>query len=64
MKKQITIVSDGTAQGTNILDSDGKKMEMGKISAIEWQIDSITRMGMAKVTFTDVAVHLIGKIDG
>ncbi|WDZ97979.1 hypothetical protein Herbaro_09420 [Herbaspirillum sp. WKF16] len=59
--KNIRIISDGTACGTQVLDADGTKIE-APIKRIEWCIDATGRIGEAKITFAHPIVELQGEI--
>ncbi|OWY32219.1 hypothetical protein [Herbaspirillum aquaticum] len=59
--KNIKIISDGTAEGTHVFDSDGKKID-GIITSISWGIDADGRIGEATITFSQPVVELEGEI--
>jgi len=59
--KNIKIISDGTAEGTQVFNFDGQKID-APISRIEWSIDAVGRVGEAKITFAQPVVELKGEI--
>lgn len=60
--QKVKIISDGTPNGTRVLDSDGVQIE-GAISKIEWGIEAGGGPAIAKITFINVEVEVIGEAD-
>lgn len=58
--KKLRIVSDGTALGTKVFDSDGREV-VGCLTKIEWSIDGDRRVGTATLTYECVEVDVIGE---
>jgi hypothetical protein len=55
---KIKIISDGTSQGTKVIDSETGKM-IPNVTAIEFKIDTEkNKIGKAKITFVDVPVEI------
>ncbi len=46
----IKIISDGTAVGTQVVSAEtGERID--KVDKIEWEIDAVTQIAKAKITF-------------
>lgn len=59
--KRVRIVSDGTPIGTKVYDADGRLMDMGAITKVEWSIEA-AGTGVARLTLANVEVDLIGGV--
>ncbi len=55
----IRIVSDGTAWGTKVFDSEGKRIE--RIVSVEILPISCGEIVQARITFADVQLDVIGE---
>lgn len=52
------ITSDGTPRGTKVYDVNGCELQ-GCITKVEWSIEA-GGVGVAKITFANVEVDLVG----
>jgi len=56
LDNKLRIVSDGTIEGTKVLDSNGGIVS--GIAKVEWKCDAQTRMPLATITFIEVPIEL------
>jgi hypothetical protein len=55
----IRIVSDGTREGTKVLNAEGREMSM--VTSVNWHLDAAGGPTTAIVTFVNVPVDVVGK---
>lgn len=55
----LEIISDGTAHGTKVIDSEGRVVY--GVQKITWTVDANDQLGKATIELTQIPVRVIGE---